>query len=185
MCFANCLERRFHKAVQHKLSRRRPRLPALGLCTFLTFRGACNFYVRGGQTKKPDQLQKATRKDSHSEFRIYHCVHGPEDDSLQCAICDICSVCITSSVSSSNTRTLFRHDARDVALGHWRNMSEIIRICALTTFADTVVVLIAQGPAGSRCQRRCSGGRRQRHVGCRRRLGDGQPGRRRGCCRSR
>ena len=48
-------------------------------------RGACNFYVRGGQTKKPEQLQKATRKDSHSEFRIYHCVHGPEDDSVPCA----------------------------------------------------------------------------------------------------
>ena len=49
-------------------------------------RGACNFYVRGGQTKKPEQLQKATRKDSHSEFRIYHCVHGPEDDSVPCVL---------------------------------------------------------------------------------------------------
>ncbi len=43
-------------------------------------RGACNFYVRGGQTKTAEQLERATRKDSHSEFRFYHCVHGPEDD---------------------------------------------------------------------------------------------------------
>lgn len=48
-------------------------------------RGACNFYVRGGQTKTAEQLERATRKDSHSEFRFYHCVHGPEDDSAAAA----------------------------------------------------------------------------------------------------
>jgi hypothetical protein len=66
-------------------------------------RGACNFYVRGGQTKKPEQLQKATRKDSHSEFRIYHCVHGPEDDSVPCVFLLVspshCSNCPASSAA--------------------------------------------------------------------------------------
>lgn len=66
-------------------------------------RGACNFYVRGGQTKKPEQLQKATRKDSHSEFRIYHCVHGPEDDSVPCVF-GLPSFCSRSSAATALQR---------------------------------------------------------------------------------